>query len=180
MPTDAPHGAHGYVVNGGVLGGMTRLQGLDYLYVDGLDDCIEVLKSVVDGGLQGTFIEMSACHGNCIGGTVFRHKNRKFNLLESRRRVEHAFLSGTDYDLPEAEGIDMTRALKDQHLMVDTPPESVITGILRKMGKFSRDDELNCGLCGYRTCRDKALAVYAGRAEVTMCMPYMKERAENY
>ena len=38
----------------------------------------------------------------------------------------------------------------------------------------------NCGLCGYRTCRDKAIAVYEGRAEISMCMPYMKERAETY
>ena len=60
------------------------------------------------------------------------------------------------------------------------PPESVINGILRKMGKFSPADELNCGLCGYRTCRDKAIAVYEGRAEISMCMPYMKERAETY
>ena len=48
------------------------------------------------------------------------------------------------------------------------------------MGKFSPADELNCGLCGYRTCRDKAIAVYEGRAEISMCMPYMKERAETY
>ena len=48
------------------------------------------------------------------------------------------------------------------------------------MGKFSPADELNCGLCGYRTCRDKAIAVYEGRAEISMCMPYMKQRAETY
>ena len=48
------------------------------------------------------------------------------------------------------------------------------------MGKFSPSDELNCGLCVYRTCRDKAIAVYEGRAEISMCMPYMKERAETY
>ena len=48
------------------------------------------------------------------------------------------------------------------------------------MGKTSPADELNCGMCGYPSCRDKAIAVLMGRAEITMCMPYMKKRAESF
>ena len=33
-------------------------------------------------------------------------------------------------------------------------------------------DELNCGSCGYNTCREKAIAVYQGKAEISMCLPY--------
>lgn len=179
-PGDAPRRARAYTVTGGTLANIqNRHADRDYLFVDGLDDCIRTLKSITRGELRGCFIEMSACHGNCVGGLTFRERND--NLLESRRRVEKSAGTGRNYapeDFPEE--IDMSRAFKNLKQLPDLPSESAITGILRKMGKFSPADELNCGLCGYRTCRDKALAVYAGRAEISMCMPFMKERAETY
>ena len=48
------------------------------------------------------------------------------------------------------------------------------------MGKHKPEDELNCGSCGYNTCRDKAVAVLNGKAEISMCLPYLKEKAENF
>jgi len=59
------------------------------------------------------------------------------------------------------------------------PSEAVIQGILNSIGKFSKDKELNCGACGYSSCREKAIAVYHGKAQVHMCLPYMRERAES-
>ena len=55
-----------------------------------------------------------------------------------------------------------------------------IEEILRRMGKTSPADELNCGSCGYDTCREKAVAVYWGKADLTMCLPYLKEKAETF
>ena len=60
------------------------------------------------------------------------------------------------------------------------PGESAIKEILAKMGKTSPEDELNCGSCGYNTCREKAIAVYQGKADLTMCLPFLKEKAENF
>ena len=48
------------------------------------------------------------------------------------------------------------------------------------MGKTKPEDELNCGCCGYNTCRDKAVAVYFGKANLTMCLPYLIEKAESF
>ena len=163
---DEPKISRGYVVTGGVEDGMTHLIGVDYLAVDTLDDCIKVMKCVADGGLTDCVIEMSACHGNCIGGMVFSRKDR--NLL-----------NGGDYDISER--IDLYRAMEDHHIRKEEDvPDSAITGILRKMGKFTAEDEIDCGLCGYATCRESARAIYEGRAEVSMCLPYMKEKAETY
>ena len=53
-------------------------------------------------------------------------------------------------------------------------------GILRQMGKMKPSDELNCGSCGYNTCREKAIAIYQGKAEISMCLPYLKEKAESF
>ena len=176
VPADEPLLSRGYTITNGVLHSMSLDSGRDYLFLDGLDDSIQTLKSVVNGELRNCFIEIAACHGNCVGGLAFRQKHT--NLLESRRRVIKSAGGGKNFDIQEP--VDMRRVLVDKKHPTDLPPESVINGILRKMGKFSPADELNCGLCGYRTCRDKAIAVYEGRAEISMCMPYMKERAETY
>ena len=176
VPADEPMLSRGYTITNGVLHSMSLDSGRDYLFLDGLDDSIQTLKSVVNGNLRNCFIEIAACHGNCVGGLAFRQKHT--NLLESRRRVIKSAGGERNFDIQET--VDMHRALIDKKHPVDLPPDSVINGILRKMGKFSPADELNCGLCGYRTCRDKAIAVYEGRAEISMCMPYMKERAETY
>ncbi|MDE6398185.1 MAG: PAS domain-containing protein, partial [Clostridiales bacterium] len=59
-----------------------------------------------------------------------------------------------------------------------TPSEEDIKKILAATGKYTSEDELNCGACGYNTCREKAAAVFNGMAEISMCVPYMRERAE--
>ena len=59
------------------------------------------------------------------------------------------------------------------------PTEEQIKEVLERTGKYSREDELNCGACGYSTCREKAWAVINGYADIEMCLPYMRERAEN-
>ena len=60
------------------------------------------------------------------------------------------------------------------------PSEREISDILLQMGKKRAADELNCGTCGYDTCREKAIAVYQGKAEISMCLPYLKDKAESF
>ena len=60
------------------------------------------------------------------------------------------------------------------------PTEEEIEEVLRKLGKTTREQELNCGCCGYDTCREKAAAVCMGKADLTMCLPYLKEKAESF
>ena len=60
------------------------------------------------------------------------------------------------------------------------PSEIEINNILRQMGKFKPSQELNCGSCGYNTCREKAIAISQGKAEISMCLPYLKDKAESF
>ena len=60
------------------------------------------------------------------------------------------------------------------------PSEEEIRDVLRQMGKMKPSQELNCGSCGYDTCREKAIAVCQGKAEISMCLPYLKDKAENF
>ena len=48
------------------------------------------------------------------------------------------------------------------------------------MGKVKDSDMLNCGSCGYNTCREKAIAICQGKAEYSMCLPFLKEKAESF
>jgi uncharacterized Fe-S cluster-containing protein len=60
------------------------------------------------------------------------------------------------------------------------PTEQEIKDILKLMGKTTPDDELNCGTCGYDSCRDKAVAVFRGIADPSMCLPYIMEKNESF
>ena len=75
-------------------------------------------------------------------------------------------------------------SLKKHFSMIEhklTPPsESEIMSVLRQMGKFKSSDELNCGSCGYNSCREKAIAIIQGKAEISMCLPYLKDKAESF
>ena len=59
------------------------------------------------------------------------------------------------------------------------PSEDEIRVILKATGKYNKDQELNCGACGYPSCRDKAIAVYQGKAEQEMCLPHAYEQAHS-
>ena len=58
--------------------------------------------------------------------------------------------------------------------------DSAIEKVLREIGKTKPEHELNCGTCGYDTCREKAMAVIKGKANLAMCLPYLKEKAESF
>lgn len=85
-----------------------------------------------------------------------------------------------DFNIPQPQNAEMRKTFD----MIDTsammPSESEIKEILKNMGKFSPAQELNCGSCGYDTCRAKAIAIYQGKAEISMCLPYLKEKAESF
>lgn len=148
--------------------------------VDGVDRCINVLDSIKNDNLQNYFIEMNSCSGGCIGGPCMKHI--KGGFLEARSRMIAYFARGLKKEkLLNTDDIkvDMKKSFFDTPGKVIVPSEPVIQGILNSIGKYTKDKELNCGACGYPSCRDKAVAVYNNRAQLHMCLPYMRERAES-
>lgn len=81
-------------------------------------------------------------------------------------------------DQPDAVALQKTFAAIPRKNQM--PSENEIADILRQMGKHTPADELNCGSCGYNTCREKAVAIYQGKAEISMCLPYLKDKAETF
>ena len=73
----------------------------------------------------------------------------------------------------------MEKHFYDRRIKEPVPTEAELTALLRAMGKYTKEDELNCGACGYPSCRAKAEAVYRKKAEISMCLPYALAQAES-
>ena len=147
------------------------------LSVDGVEECKELFEAMKRGELEHCFVEVNACKGSCVNGPVAaqNHKDR----FTSAIRVEKYARSDADSYPVLTENLPLTKKFMDRSPHEAVPDESIIRMILSKIGKESPEQERNCGACGYASCRDKAVAVYQNRAELTMCMPYMRERAES-
>lgn len=163
-------------------GGILRSMNCDsseytYLTIDGLENCINAIHDVVAGNLSKCFIEMSACAGSCIGGPVME-KNRQANIRDYIAVNKYAKENNFNDNAPDKAGLEKKIGFVGVHKQM--PGSKAIEEILRKMGKMTPADELNCGTCGYNTCREKAIAIYNGKADLTMCLPFLKEKAENF
>ncbi|MDF2610320.1 MAG: putative sensor protein [Lachnospiraceae bacterium] len=148
-------------------------------YVHGIDNCIELLDSMAKGDLTGCFIEANLCSGGCIKGPAVSHKpisrfKVKLDMEESipKTPADH---DGTFFH----QDISLFKPFCDRSHHDPVPSTEQINYILSQIGKIKPEDELNCGACGYSSCREKAIAVFQGKAELTMCIPYMHERAQS-
>ncbi len=176
-PLEPAGGARLYPLEGGIIRSMgSPIPGITYISLSGMDNCRKALREVAQGGMSGFFLELNACAGGCVNGPCMVMP--RGGLLRARRRAGLYAAARRTYPLGPAPAVDMTRRPKADPVLQEMPGEQAIREILAQTGKFRPEQELNCGACGYPTCREKAVAVWQGKAEVSMCMPYMRERAE--
>ncbi len=148
-----------------------------YMAIDGTQNCIEALKDIESGKIHRCFIEMSACSGSCIGGPVME----KFHRSPVKDYMAVAKFAGKkDFEVSTPDSLSLRKEFTEIERKLQPPSEEEIREILRQMGKTRKSDELNCGSCGYDTCREKAIAIYHGKAEISMCLPYLKDKAESF
>ena len=176
--TEPDEGKRGrfFPIKGGIIKSMhTENTGFTYLAVDGVQNCIAAIKEIESGALKNCFIEMHACEGACINGPAISHHHKP--LLSGEVKVV-AFAGDDEFRV--AMPIDTFKNIPYIGTHEKIPGEAAIKEILAKMGKTSPEQELNCGSCGYPTCREKAIAVYQGKADLSMCLPFLKEKAETF
>ena len=167
-----------FPTSGGILKTMLyRNPAYTYLTVDGIENCKSVLNDIAQGNIHHCFIEMSSCAGSCINGPIMEKLHNR-PLRHYQAVVNYAGEKDFPIAQPEKD------SLYDPHAPIEIskrmPTEAEIKEIFRKMGKITEEDELNCGTCGYDTCREKAIAVFQGKAEINMCLPYLMEKAERF
>lgn len=167
-----------FPTTGGILKSMF-LPRTDYSYMalDGTEDCIAALQEIEKGNLRNCFIEMSACRGSCVGGPVMEKYH--YSPVSNYNKVA-TYAKSDDFDVADVSPEEIYREHEFIGESKAMPTQSEIEAILRKIGKTRPEDELNCGSCGYNTCREKAIAVYQGKADLNMCLPYLKEKAESF
>ena len=168
-----------FPTTGGVLKTMAQnTPGYTYLALDGVENCIAALKNIENGGVHKCFIEMSACVGSCIGGPVMEKYHMTDPIKDYITIAQYAGEKDFAVEQPAHENLKKNFSMIERKLAL--PSESEIMSVLRQMGKFRPSDELNCGSCGYNSCREKAIAIIQGKAEISMCLPYLKDKAESF
>lgn len=176
-----------YPVSGGVIYSVlaTEAEPDSYrkFYVHGSENCIDLCRSMKRGEIQGCFIEMNMCSGGCIKGpAIFDESLSRFKVkldmeeIIERKPADAGFIAESDaeHQSPSYRKVFASHALREI-----IPGEEQIQEILSMTGKNKPEDELNCGACGYPTCREKAIAVFQKKAELNMCIPFMHEKAES-
>ncbi len=167
-----------FPTTGGILKTMVKdAPNFTYMALDGVENCIAALKEIEQGRIHHCFIEMSACVGSCAGGPVMEKYGR--SPLKDYLAVS-GYAGDKDFEIEQPEIRELRKRFEPIEHRAGKPSEVEIRDILREMGKFKPSQELNCGSCGYDTCREKAIAIYQGKAEISMCLPYLMQKAENF
>jgi iron only hydrogenase large subunit-like protein len=176
-PERAAEGAW-YPVDGGMIAGMKsicKVNDASFMAFSGIgaiEKAIDGLRDVEppDGGL---FLELLACEGGCVNGP---RATRQAGTAAKRCRVLRS-APEPPATLPRRSGLDIHETFAVTPPPPVDYPESQLRDALRQVGKFSREDELNCGGCGYNSCREFAVAYLNQKAERSMCVTYMRKLA---
>ncbi len=168
-----------FPTTGGVLKTMAQnVPGYTYMALDGVENCIHALQDIEAGKIHKCFIEMSSCVGSCIGGPVMEKYHRTAPIKDYIAVA--SFAGEKDFVVEQPKALEMKKHFGQIEHRLQMPSETEIYSALRQMGKFKPSDELNCGSCGYDTCREKAIAICQGKAEISMCLPFLKDKAESF
>ncbi len=167
-----------FPTTGGVLKTMAQdVTNYTYLAIDGVENCMKALKDMESGKVHKCFIEMSACEGSCINGPVMEKQESRF--VQDYMAVVN-FAGKKDFEVTQPLPVMLKKQFEKIEHRLSMPLESEIQSVLRQMGKSDKAQQLNCGSCGYNTCFEKAIAICQGKAEISMCMPFLKDKAESF
>ncbi len=170
-----------FPVEGGLIGTAqlsTDMLNNALIVASGLETCRNILGDIRAGQLNASLVELMACTGGCINGPAMA--DLEGGIYAARQKIIDYHRHRPAYAaIPREKWPDLSRAYADKKEPVPEFSEADIRDVLKRVNKYTPDDELNCGACGYGSCREKAIATLRGMAEVTMCIPYMRSRSES-
>ncbi len=137
----------------------------------------ELLHSMKRGYLKNCFVELNLCSGGCVNGPGV-NKRRGFRFKAAMNIEDNVCMGAVHMDNPLSPK-QMSRSYTPQQVLDKMPSEAEIKEILKTIGKSNSDTEFNCGACGYMSCREKAIAIYQGKAEAAMCLIRSYENARS-
>jgi signal transduction histidine kinase/Fe-S-cluster-containing hydrogenase component 2 len=185
---DPPHPGAGalFPITGGLLqaaGIQEDLLAGEVITADGRTGFVEAVKEFDSGDMEAKLLEVLCCNG-CIMGAgmssqepLFGRRSRVSKYV--RRRMAQVDPAERARVVASLEGLDLSRQFTSRDQRIPVPFGEEIRQILERMGKTTAEDELNCGACGYDTCREHATAIFKGLAESEMCLPNTIEKLRN-
>lgn len=172
-----------FPLNGSIIENLFKEDKHSYelINVSGINECKEILESIEKGELSNVCLEINICKGGCIAGPGMPKDSGSYYSRKKKVRdyaTQKEVLAQEDYfHLPKE--MNLKKLFFDKSIKTIKASEEEIEVILNKMGKYKKEDELNCGSCGYDTCREKAQGIFEGKAEHNICLPYMRNRSES-
>ena len=167
-----------------ISGGLLKAAGLsdDILTNEIIDACgrdymPNILREFAEGNITAKLISLCFCEG-CVDGPVIDNDLSVFKRREiiSNYTISQSDPAQTEKDIEEYAGIDLSRKFTSQAVGLPAPSEEDIQKVLEEIGKIDPSYRMNCGACGYGSCRELAIAVCQGLAEPTMCWPYVLDK----
>lgn len=157
----------------------------EYISSEGEQDSLEIIRDLAAGRINAKLVDIRFCNGGCIGGPG---RNNRLTTYSKQNLIQRHYLRsdiaysendgatiGTAGQMPES---SFSRRFYNKYQRLELPSSESVRKILQQTNKRTPADELNCGGCGYSTCRDHAIAVHQGLAEIEMCPPFALKRLE--
>lgn len=147
---------------------------VSYLNISSIESLENILNGLdVENDIKDKiFIEALGCDGGCLNGPCI--SKSKGVLPTTSYIIDN--LKGRD-QIPKEAKVVVEMEYKAKAIEKEEYPLEDILRAMKKIGKTKESDELNCGGCGYKTCRDLARALIANEAEPSMCVSYMRKIA---
>lgn len=150
----------------------------EFVSVSDVNSCRYDLAEVERGNIKNAFIIMDMCKNSCLSGPTFIKLNHNHEI-EQKINMQNHYGKDTYSDAKYSHE-DLAKYFDEIKLELKKPSKEELQEILITMGKDTPEKILNCGVCGYSTCVNKAIAIYNGMAEPSMCVSYMTEQAESF
>lgn len=154
----------------------------EIIVVEGKNKVEEILNELLHNKINAKFIDILFCEG-CISGPAIdsnlNYYSRRAKVIDyiewKNKSVDKQVWKSNMYNNRE---LNLKREFGYKDKRIPVPDEDKIKEILAQTNKFTRQDELNCGSCGYISCREYAIAIAKGLAENDMCLPYLIDKLE--
>lgn len=155
----------------------------DIIVVEGKKKVLEIIDEIAHNNINAKFTDILFCEG-CISGpaidTSLNYYSRREKVIDYiQEKINSVDKRVWKSNLYNARKLNLIRNFKVDDQRRPMPSEEKIREILAQTKKYSLKDELNCGACGYETCREYAFAIAKGLAEKEMCLPYLIDELRN-
>ncbi len=172
-----------YPLENGILDGMKNIiseSRFTPLSITGIDNLRGAFDAMNEGDLSNVLVEANSCIGGCLGGPAVPRKSKNVFVRKTKTKSRIHPLINKQYRnySDEEKNLNYLRTFRNKQYIHPYYSEEDIRSVLEQTGKHTKEDELNCGACGYDTCKDKAISVLEGLSYPQMCMPYMRSEAE--